>query len=323
MEKGLVSILTPCYNGEHYITRYLDSILSQKYRPLELILVNDGSIDGTNEIVEQYKSKFIKEKITFKYIVQKNGGQSKAINTALSVCEGEYLTWPDSDDILSQDNIVQKVAFLKSNPKYSMVMCRTRCVFENDLTKTIYVLERKNPYSGNLFEDFLLINNVYFAPGSFMVKAEDLFKALKGREIIESPVGQNWQLLLPMTYYYNCGFIDDILYTYVIRKNSHSRQEKNVVEILQKYNRQQDLLKHILYILIKNDEELNYYLNKLDDVYSLRRMQIYFDHGLRKEFNKEFRMSEKNLHNIIKFCLINTPVHRILIKTRSKNDIFS
>lgn len=61
----LVSIVSPCYNGESYIERYFEAIIKQTYRPLELILVNDGSKDRTDEIVNEYKEKLPESEIIF------------------------------------------------------------------------------------------------------------------------------------------------------------------------------------------------------------------------------------------------------------------
>ena len=326
IEKNLVSIITPCYNGEKYISRFLESVLIQNYRPIELILVNDGSTDKTEQIIMNYHSLFEKKGIKFIYVYQENGGQARAINTGLEMCHGEYITWPDSDDILEKDNIEKKVDFLSNNPIYCMVMCKTKCVKEGNLNKTIFVLERKKPYEGNLFEDFLFVNNVYFAPGSFMVKSKDLYHALNGNKLIENKAGQNWQTLLPLSYYFKCRFIHDILYTYVIRENSHSRQEKTISKILDKYNNHIDLLEQILKVLIKDKDELNYYLEKMNDVYLKRRLDVYFEFNYRKEFNDEF------LNNIVTsfsrrylfyFFIINMHLNKLYKKIRRKKDVFS
>ena len=69
---GIVSILTPCYNAESYVSRYLDSVLGQTYPNIELIMVNDGSQDKTEEIVMSYKSKFKQRGIRFVYLFQEN-----------------------------------------------------------------------------------------------------------------------------------------------------------------------------------------------------------------------------------------------------------
>jgi glycosyltransferase involved in cell wall biosynthesis len=92
-----VSIITPCYNGESFVSRYLDTILNQSYNNLELILVNDGSTDQTEAIVMSYKPKFKEVGIEFIYMYQEHAGQAAALNQGLKIFTGDYLTWPDSD----------------------------------------------------------------------------------------------------------------------------------------------------------------------------------------------------------------------------------
>jgi len=71
MNEKLVSIITPCYNGEKFINRYLDSLLGQTYSNIEIIFINDGSTDKTEEIVFSYKDNFKKKGIKFIYISKK------------------------------------------------------------------------------------------------------------------------------------------------------------------------------------------------------------------------------------------------------------
>ena len=68
----IVSIITPCYNGENYVQRFLDSILAQTYSSIELIIINDGSIDNTEKIVYGYKESLKTRNIKLVYIYQEN-----------------------------------------------------------------------------------------------------------------------------------------------------------------------------------------------------------------------------------------------------------
>ena len=118
MRKPLVSIITPCYNGESFLERYYESVLAQTYSELELTFVNDGSTDGTEKIALSYESRFRQKGIRYIYIKQENRGQASALNRGLKLFHGEYLTWPDSDDIIMPEFIEKKVSFLQTHPKY-------------------------------------------------------------------------------------------------------------------------------------------------------------------------------------------------------------
>ena len=74
MTKPLVSIITPCYNGEAFLKRYFESILNQTYPNLELIFINDGSTDRTEEIALSYRERLEKRGITYIYEKQENAG---------------------------------------------------------------------------------------------------------------------------------------------------------------------------------------------------------------------------------------------------------
>lgn len=74
MESYLVSIITPCYNVEKTIKKYLESILNQTYKNLELIFIDDGSTDETEKIIKEYINEFEQNKIKLKYVYQENAG---------------------------------------------------------------------------------------------------------------------------------------------------------------------------------------------------------------------------------------------------------
>lgn len=230
-KQPLVSIITPCYNGESFIHRYFASILSQTYNNIELIFINDGSTDRTEEIALSYREKLEDKGIEFIYIHQENAGQAAAINRAIKIFKGDYLTWPDSDDWMSNDCIEKKVSYLESHPEYSIVMCRTGKVLEGDLTKCVSYYGRENKNKHNIFEDLISTTDVYFAPGGYMVRSESFLKAVPSKEIYCGNTGQNMQMLLPVAYEFECGFIDDELYYYLVRENSHSRSSKTPKQV--------------------------------------------------------------------------------------------
>lgn len=92
----LISIIVPLYNVETYLSWCLDSIMAQTYKNFELILVNDGSTDGSGRICDEYASKDQRIKV----IHQENSGPSIARNVALDLMTGEYVTFIDSDDVV-------------------------------------------------------------------------------------------------------------------------------------------------------------------------------------------------------------------------------
>lgn len=244
MKEELVSIITPCYNGEKYVENFLKSILKQTYSNIELIFVDDGSTDRTKEIVAEYEKKFKEQGYCLIYLYQKNKGQAAAVNTGLLEFHGKYLAWIDSDDILYPESIRERVEFLQSHTEYGFVLSQGICVNENNLDSPTGVLKRQKPKGEDkLFEDLIYCTNVVFCPGTILVTKNALLKAVPKQKIYESREGQNWQLMLPLAYTSKCGYIEKPLFKCVEHQDSHSRQkrtkkekierEKNFIELLQ------------------------------------------------------------------------------------------
>ena len=93
-----VSVIVPVYNAKDYIIRCIDSILEQTFKDIELILIDDGSTDGSELICDRYKSNN-----TVKVIHQENRGVSSARNRGLEVATGTYVAFVDSDDYLEKN----------------------------------------------------------------------------------------------------------------------------------------------------------------------------------------------------------------------------
>ena len=95
-EKSLISVIVPVYNVEPYLRQCLDSIVNQSYTNLQIIVVDDGSTDGSQTICNEYAQK--DKRITF--LVHKHEGVSATLNSALSVAEGNCIGMVDSDDVI-------------------------------------------------------------------------------------------------------------------------------------------------------------------------------------------------------------------------------
>lgn len=104
LKRGVVSVIVPVYNIEKYIGRCIESILSQTYADLEIILVDDGSTDSSGAICDEYAEKDSRIKV----IHQKNGGVSSARNRGLDVATGKYIGFVDGDDYIL-DSMYEKL----------------------------------------------------------------------------------------------------------------------------------------------------------------------------------------------------------------------
>ena len=226
MNDGLVSIVSPSYNGAKYLSNFLNSILEQDYDKIELLFIDDGSTDNTKKIIDEYKDKFEKKGYILKYFYQKNKGQAAAMNVGLANYSGEYFTWMDSDDILYSNSISKKVDFLENNKDCAFVFSKAEIVQEEDINKTIRVDGTKRHDEGTLFSDYIYGKNVLYVPGSILACSYAIKKCFEDEKIFESREGQNWQIMLPLIYTYKCGYMDDILMKIVSHADSHSRKSR-------------------------------------------------------------------------------------------------
>ena len=95
-----VSVIVPVYNTEKYLKKCLDSLVHQTLKEIEIILINDGSTDNSQKIIDEYVLKYPK---LFKVFSQKNSGQAVARNLGIKNSKGEFIAFADSDDYLEID----------------------------------------------------------------------------------------------------------------------------------------------------------------------------------------------------------------------------
>ena len=103
MQSLLISCIVPVYNGERYLGEAIDSILAQTYRPLEIIVADDGSSDGTPAVVTRYG-------IEVRYLSQPNSGPAAARNLGLSTALGDFVAFLDADDLWHPEKLARQMA---------------------------------------------------------------------------------------------------------------------------------------------------------------------------------------------------------------------
>lgn len=117
MKIPLVSVIICTYNRDAYIAKAIESALSQTYENMEIMVIDDGSIDNTKTIMSSYAKN---EKVT--YVYQENQGVSVARNNAIRLSKGEYIAILDSDDFWCyKEKVSEQVDFLTKNPEYVLV----------------------------------------------------------------------------------------------------------------------------------------------------------------------------------------------------------
>lgn len=117
MVKGLVSIITPCYNGARFISQTMDSVLRQTYASWEMLVVDDGSTDNSAKIVRSYMEKDSRIQL----IQQKNAGSAAARNHGIRICKGQYIALLDADDLWKPQFLEKQIAFMRE--KHAICVC--------------------------------------------------------------------------------------------------------------------------------------------------------------------------------------------------------
>lgn len=115
-----LSVIIPAYNSELYLAEAIESVLAQKYQPLEIIIVDDGSTDSTKRVATSFRN--------VQYIYQGNQGPASARNTGLSLAQGDIITFLDSDDLWSDNKLELQLKRLSVTPSVEIVLGYTQRV---------------------------------------------------------------------------------------------------------------------------------------------------------------------------------------------------
>ena len=154
----LISVIMPVYNTRAYLEKSLDSVLGQTWRALELIVVDDGSTDGSGELCDEYARRDPRVRV----IHQENGGVSRARNRGLDAARGAYIAWLDSDDYMKPEMLERLMRALTEHGK-QIAMCNYINVKEGEAPEERYHM----PYEEKVYprQDMVgLVLGIGFTP---------------------------------------------------------------------------------------------------------------------------------------------------------------
>jgi glycosyltransferase involved in cell wall biosynthesis len=120
-----VSVIIPSFNCARYVGRAIESVLTQTYRDYEIIVVDDGSTDGTAETVSRYRDKV-------RYFYQANSGVSSARNLALKVSSGAFVAYLDADDLWNPEKLDRQMQFFDAHPECGLLHSDVSVIDEED-----------------------------------------------------------------------------------------------------------------------------------------------------------------------------------------------
>jgi glycosyltransferase involved in cell wall biosynthesis len=211
MARPLVSVVIPTYNCGEYIRASVESALAQTHRPIEVVVLDDGSTDDTRERLRAYGGRI-------KYIYQPNRGLSAARNAAIAAAEGDVIALLDADDLCAPRRVERQVSLLCANPNVGFVACQAP-IMDQDGKLTGKKYSRRAVFAYN--EDVVIgrdaalrryLQDGFFLPTTVLMR-RSVLDAVGGYD--ESlRVAEDLDLMLKLLQVCDMGYINEALYFY-------------------------------------------------------------------------------------------------------------
>ena len=217
-----VSVIVPVYNVEEYIVKCLDSLVRQTLKDIEILVINDGSPDNSQDIIDKYVKKYK----NVKSYVKKNGGLSDARNYGLKYAKGEYISFVDSDDYID-DMMMERMYSKAISNDFDMVVCNLDLVDEaGNFIRHVYSNVDSDLFNVSVKKSMLSI---------YPTAVNKLFK----KNLFDNDVWyEDVEFIHRMFPYINSiGVVNDFLYYYVQREGSITRTfDKRLYNYIDNWN---------------------------------------------------------------------------------------
>jgi glycosyltransferase involved in cell wall biosynthesis len=245
-----VSMMMPCYNKAAYIGHMFDSIIAQRWDNIELILVNDGSTDGTRKIIAAYEPRFRARGFETVIVDQENRGLPGAVHTGLTSFTGEFVCQVDADDELDPEYVSTMAGFLEQNPEYDWVACDMKLVGKDEeiYQGFRYLTTPEEAVMANLAECFL-IGRIRDTVPNYMVRASYLMQSgmvesyVHWRRRTQEPQfalplavagGKLMHIARPLYRYHNNSIMMSLKRTYMEKALYYKQYDEIVSETLER-----------------------------------------------------------------------------------------
>ena len=216
-ESPRVSVFIASYNHAQFLPECLDSILTQTFQDFEIVVVDDGSTDGSHEILIDYQQRFPEKILYYWHPGQVNKGISASCNLAISKARGEYLAWIGSDDAWYPEKLVQQVALLDNHPRYGLVYSYAHFIDESGNRITglagVDVTHDTNPL-GRIIQSC-------HTPAQTLVIRRDCLEDVGVFD--ENLVYSDWELMIRIFACWEVGFIGSPLAKYRLHTTNISK----------------------------------------------------------------------------------------------------
>ncbi len=251
MNEPLVTVIIPAYNHAMYVENCLDSIINQTYQNIELIVINDGSKDDTNEKIIGNEDKLKKRFSNFIHISKENEGICKTLNLGLSLAKGKYIIPFASDDVMYSQRIRKQVAYLEENSQYGMVYTDGYDVESKD-----YLVENEKYDKDMMFSikmDFVegnllnfMLDNVFKMPTPTVCIKRECFNKVGFYD--ENLLCEDPDMFIRISKYFQIGCIKEPLVLHRIHGENNGKNFsiiKPFIESMIKKYEKSDLLNEI------------------------------------------------------------------------------
>ncbi len=165
-----ISVIVPVYNTEKYLKKCLESIINQTYQEFEVIIVNDGSTDNSQKIIDKYIEKY---QNIIKCINKENGGLSSARNVGIEVAKGDYIIFVDSDDYLETTLLEQMLPYIQKN----IDLVKYKLIKINEENKELERIDGPtfDEVTGEEGFNKLVFNDILLEPACLYLYKKDIF----------------------------------------------------------------------------------------------------------------------------------------------------
>lgn len=211
----IVSIMMPAYNAEHTIEQAIASVLAQTMPDWELIVVDDGSSDGTAQRAAAYAARDARIRL----VRQANGGEASARNTALQHMRGELVAFLDADDFYLPDHLALTTAYLEAHPERDGVYTDGYHCDEQGTQLKPLSSRRRGPFEGWLYPELVAASDVFGPPLCLVLRRGliDQYGLAFDPAIV---IGPDWDFTTRYAHDAQFGYIDQCTCCYRVHRNN-------------------------------------------------------------------------------------------------------
>ena len=225
-----ISTIIPAYNSQDYIGKCIESVLNQKFLPIEIIIVDDGSKDNTVEICKEYEKKYDIVKLVE---MHKNQGVSIARNTGIKIAEGNYIHFMDSDDTI-ENNMYSDFKNILKEVKADVIISGIKNIYEKN--NKIVLEEPKTSDLYNKFDDIAnFLKDICVKEGKIWALNVIWNKLYRKDVIISNDIIFNSKINLGEDFIFNCNFFTNINSIQIVNKSYYNYYRRDNNSLVSKF----------------------------------------------------------------------------------------